>query len=150
MAQIIDPKSIKTICLVSCGSKKTDHPIEAQSLYRSLHFRLKRQYAEKYAQSWYILSAKYHLLAPNRVIPPYNSTLKDFSPIEKAEWGKDVSKRLDAILAPGDKLIILAGNDYLRPLMPLLTKYVIDLPLQGRGGIGYQNQWLKSQLTGES
>lgn len=59
------------LCLVSCVSKKNDYPCLARDLYVSPWFVGARRYEESLGVPWYILSAKYGLVAPDQVIAPY-------------------------------------------------------------------------------
>src|SRR5690606_13413659 len=61
------PNEPRTIALVSCVSSKEPHAAPARDLYTSALFRKARAYAERNADAWYILSAKYGLVDPNRV-----------------------------------------------------------------------------------
>jgi hypothetical protein len=67
----------------------------------------------------------------NVVIAPYNVTVKDMSPEEKASWAKMIYDKLDEIYEEIDdlKVTILAGKAYYEPLVQLIKKY--DLPLEG-------------------
>ena len=49
-------------------------PTPAKDAYTSSYFRLNRQYAETFTDSWRILSAKYGLLHPDQTITAYNAT----------------------------------------------------------------------------
>lgn len=51
--------------------------MEARELYCSPLIRMERVYAERHRDRWFILSAKCGLVAPERVIEPYDETLKD-------------------------------------------------------------------------
>jgi hypothetical protein len=64
-----------TIALVACVSKKNTTPMPARDLYISAWFRKASMYAARVADRWYILSAKYGLVAPDTMIKPYDETL---------------------------------------------------------------------------
>ncbi|MFB9570731.1 DUF6884 domain-containing protein, partial [Saccharopolyspora hordei] len=65
------------IGLVSCTKSKREYATKPANLYlESAFFRKARKYAEANHDSWYILSAKYHLLNPDGpTIEPYDETL---------------------------------------------------------------------------
>ena len=73
----------KTIALVACVSKKQDTPQKAKDLYISDWFRKASTYAAANAEQWFILSAKYGLIAENEFINPYELQLKTKSDIER-------------------------------------------------------------------
>ena len=91
-----DPKSRqarRTLVVVPCGQSKIwdRHPgigaVAAREAYTGAPFVVNRAYAERYADAWVILSAKYGFLSPNDLVDgPYNVTFKKRStqPIEVA------------------------------------------------------------------
>ncbi len=71
------------LVIVPCGSAKIwgnnawAGPTEAYYAYTGPPFKINRAYAERFADRWVILSAKYGFIRPNFVIPePYNTTFK--------------------------------------------------------------------------
>jgi cytoplasmic iron level regulating protein YaaA (DUF328/UPF0246 family) len=71
------------LVIVPCGCAKiwdqnpNAGPTEAYHAYRGAPFKLNRAYAERFADRWVILSAKYGFVPPNFVIPgPYEVTFK--------------------------------------------------------------------------
>lgn len=142
------PDLSKTICLVGCGKRKTPDQDKAKDIYTSPFFRLKRHYAEKFGDSWFIISAKHHLLNPEKRIDPYDETLNGAGVTAKKSWAAIVHEQLCQVISPNDTIIILAGKDYFGHLLPLLTSYKVMLPLKGLGQ-GCQMKWLKSELNKE-
>lgn len=138
----------KTICLVGCGKQKTPHPGLAKDIYTSSFFRRKRQYAERFADIWFIISAKHHVLKPDSIIAPYDESLIGAGVTKKKTWAAVVAEQLRTIARPGDTLIILGGKDYFEHLLPLLPDLKIELPLKGLRQ-GEQNQWLKGRLEND-
>jgi hypothetical protein len=63
------------VALVSCGSRKLEHPAPARELCTSNLFRLAAVYAERYFDRWYIVSALHSLLTPEQVVAPYEFSL---------------------------------------------------------------------------
>ena len=78
------------IVLVSCVKTKANHPKPAKELYISDLFRKSSAYARMIGDEWYILSAKYGLLAPEVVIPPYEKTLRNMGVADRKAWAKRV------------------------------------------------------------
>ena len=121
----------KRIILIACVSKKANKKAKASDLYISPLFKSSLAYAYKLnPDKIYILSALHHLLELDQEIEPYNVTLcyiakerrkedlKILTPSEKKEWGKiiieQLSKQTDLI---NDEFIILAGVDYINPII---------------------------------
>jgi hypothetical protein len=135
----------KTICLVGCGKKKLSQATFAKDIYTSYYFCLKRQYAEKFADSWFIISAKHHLLSPNQIIEPYDKTLTNAGVKAQRDWAAIVAEQLGQVANPKDTIIILAGKDYFKQLLPLIQEFNTELPLKGLGQ-SEQNRQLKNYL----
>lgn len=141
---------MQTITLVSCVSKKRTIPLPAQDLYLSDWFLKASTYAKKVGDKWFILSAKYGLLAPDKVIEPYNVTLKTMPVHSRRSWAGRVIQDLKPILSSGDMVIFLAGDAYRENLItPIqIIGCQISIPMQGLR-IGEQMQWLNHQLRGK-
>lgn len=121
---------MKTIVLISCGSKKKKTASKACDLYTGALFVNSLKYAHKLKpDAIYILSANYYLLELDRVIEPYNVTLSYVPPSkrkeglkilnaeEKNNWGKTVLKKLEDLSdLTKDKFVILASKEYIKPL----------------------------------
>ena len=123
----------KRVALVACVSKKQPSPMPAQSLYSSDWFRKASAYARRTADDWYILSAKHALLAPHKVIAPYDETLKRMRAPAKETWSKGVLRELVTVLQPGDRVVILAGKDYREYLLSRIRAMgcVVEIPMKG-------------------
>jgi hypothetical protein len=140
--------SSRDIYLVSCVASKGEHVCEAKELYTSPLFKKMRQYAEKYAENWYILSTKYHLLRPEEVIEPYELTLKQMSAEEIRTWAQETLEMLKKELYPTDVVTIFAGKQYRRYLLKSIQEmcHEVRVPMENLG-IGQQLQWLKENLS---
>ena len=68
---MIENTTTQTIALVSCVKSKLPGPCLARDLYTSVRFRRMRTYAEREADRWFILSAKYGLVEPDAVLHSY-------------------------------------------------------------------------------
>lgn len=137
------PSEPRTIALVSCVSSKEQFPAPARDLYTSALFRKARAYAERNADVWYILSAKYGLVDPYSVIDPYDVTLNRMSVAQRRAWAAKVRLELEQVVRPGDTVVMLAGAHYREGLMGALRArgVRVEVPMQGLG-IGKQLQWL--------
>ena len=131
------------IVLIACVSKKLDKTAMAKDLYISQLFKSSLGYAKKQKpDKIFILSALHHLLKLDDVIEPYNVTLsnipknkrkaglKILSSVEKVAWGNKVidllSMETDLL---NDEFIILAGQEYIKPLLNRISK--LTNPLEG-------------------
>ena len=124
----------QTIVLVACAKKKRKAEAAAEDLYTSALFRKARQYAERRAARWFILSALHGLVEPKVVLKPYNVTLRSYRKKEREEWAQ--AKVLPALLsqAPeGSRIVILAGRIYFEHLEPELVRrgYRVEIPMRG-------------------
>ena len=137
----------KKIALVACVSRKNSIPMPARDLCISDWFRKASAYAMRVADEWYILSAKYGLVAPDTVIEPYDEPLNRMSAAARRAWARRVSKDLGRVLQPGDQVVFLAGIKYRENLIDPIREMgcSVEIPMEGLG-IGKQLRWLKQQL----
>ena len=137
------------IGLVACTkSKKLMSSIPKELYMESDLFKKKRKYCEIYHQKWYILSAKYHLLDPDGPkINAYDETLKGAREAIKEEWSRKVFDQLKEVGLLKHKLIIHAGQDYYKYLIPLLKKADVHFEIPtAHLGIGKQKAWYKELI----
>lgn len=64
------------VVIIGCVSQKLRKAAPARDLYVSDLFQARRAYAEARGVPWGILSALYEVVPPDRVIRPYNMTIK--------------------------------------------------------------------------
>ena len=121
------------IALIACSKTKQDHKKAARELYCSDLFRKAVVYAERSADRWFVLSAKYGLVAPEDEIDPYEQTQKGIPIAARRAWARSVYEQMAArgILIPGTVFVWLAGQDYFAELSPLLAGFMQERPLQG-------------------
>jgi hypothetical protein len=137
----------RKIVLVACVSKKNPMPMPARDLYISDWFRKASAYAMRMADEWYILSAKYGLVAPHTVIEPYDETLNRMPAAARRAWAKRVSKDLGRVLQPEYQVVILTGIKYRENLISPIREMGCSVKVPREGlGIGEQKRWLKKQL----
>lgn len=82
------------IGLVGCVKTKLPHRAGARDLYTSPLFRARRAWAESRCDSWFILSAKHGLVAPSKLLEPYDETLSDLSSRARSTWSAAVVEKL--------------------------------------------------------
>jgi hypothetical protein len=109
---------LKVLIVVSCGRSKiwkinpNAGPTLAKHAYIGAPFKVNKEYAEKFADRWVILSAKYGFIDPDFVIPEnYDVTFKrpKTNPISVGRLKEQVAeKELDRF----DKVVVLGGRDY--------------------------------------
>lgn len=135
----------RPVHLVACVGHKLDHPARAGHLYQSDWFRKARAYVTMQGGRWFILSALHGLVAPSRVIDPYNITLADMTAAQRREWGQRVSAQLSGQIGPRTPVVILAGRLYRDPLIDWAGSRA-TVPMEGLG-IGQQKAWLARQIS---
>lgn len=156
--------------LVGCGKQKqsvdgnpqhANNHYRAANLYTSTYFALKREYAERMCEYWYILSAKHGLYHPFCIMKPYDIQLTRsgfggddparFATVEA--WGNRVLQQLEERLeylanSDGndavDEIVVLAGQAYVEPLRDGLEALdvAVRYPFDSTSGIGEQMGWL--------
>lgn len=150
------------IALVGCGASKKKGVHKAKNLYTSTYFQLKKEYAEKVCDSWFILSAEHGIISPEKEIECYDSTVSEMSEAEIQEWARDVADSIhsytdelgtDAYEADVHSLVWLAGEDYVKPVEQLVMDDIVEpfvprssLPFRSTSGIGDQMGWLKKKI----
>ena len=138
---------MKYVFLVSCVKKKQKCPAPAKKLYLSPLFQKSRELVEATECPWFILSAKHGLLHPDKVIFPYNETLKDKSKSERREWAEKVKVQMSNSPPNAEIVVVLAGKNYYECLMPYLEERFgsanVKIPMKGLR-IGEMLSWLNS------
>jgi hypothetical protein len=137
------PSNGPSMYLVSCVSQKQDQASAARDLYVSDWFRKARQYAEASGCPWFILSAKYGLVAPDQVVAPYELTLNIMAVAERRAWAKRVDRQLAEAVPELAAVVFLAGERYREFLAEHLTDrgVAVSVPMEGLQ-IGKQKHWL--------
>ena len=135
----------RPVHLVACVSQKQPEPARARDLYQSDWFRKARAYVAAQGGRWFILSAHYGLVAPGRVIAPYDVTLATMPAAERRAWGVRVSAQLAEQIGARTPVVMLAGRHYRDPLAAWAGSRV-RVPMEGLG-IGQQKAWLAAQVA---
>jgi len=151
---------LKQIVLIACVSNKGNRKTKAKDLYKSTLFKYSFAYAYSLKpDKIYILSALHHVLELDEEIDPYDVTLcnvprhkrklglKILNSEEKKEWGKRVIDQLAKISdLENDNFIMLAGQEYIKPIINHITH--IEFPLNQLRR-GERVKFLKSHLPRE-
>jgi len=124
---------MSTIAFVGCVKAKRPGRWPAGEKYISALFTKSRAYAKQHADRWYILSAKYGLLAPDEEIDDYDETLATMGVRLREAWARRVHEQIESrgILCPGDSVLWLAGSKYKAHLSELLSGVQQSDPLEG-------------------
>lgn len=133
----------KPLILVSCSKAKGDHAAPAAELYQSNTFRKSLDLARRAHSPHYILSARYGVVSPHCVLPPYNVALKDLSPESREAWGESAAEVVGKILEPDVDVWFFASRHYSDPIAARIgcDGRRIHTPLAGLP-IGKMNEWL--------
>jgi hypothetical protein len=129
------------IVIVACGAKKLDRPASARRLYTGSYFQACLDYALTLAKAKdvFIISAKYGLVGLNDVIEPYNKRLGD--PFSVTEFSLATQAEQLGLLAK--KVMVVGGREYAGLCRKVWKR--VEAPLEGKGGLGEQIQWMKRQ-----
>ena len=132
----------RRIGLISCTKAKLSRSAPARELYSASDlFRKAAAYCDAYLDGWFVLSAKHGLVESERVLEPYDVTLKTMSSLERRRWGAQVAQQLRQL---GDvALEAHAGADYVRPLIE--AGVALGEPLRGLA-IGQRKRWYLERL----
>lgn len=141
-----DIKRMKRIVLISCVSKKGTIKAKAKDLYKGPLFANSLAYGQSLKpDKIFILSALHNLLDVDKEIEPYNVTLSNISKNkrkanlivltskQKIEWGTKVIEQLKIVTdLDRDEFIILAGQEYIKPIQNSINNRNLKKPLQGK------------------
>lgn len=120
--------------LIGCSKAKRAEAAPARQLYDASDlFKKARGYAEARRLSWFVLSAKYGLVAPGVWTFPYDLTLSELTRSEREAWAAKVTTQLAARGLYGRPCLMLAGRLY----RDALQLPACEVPLAGLG-IGQQ------------
>lgn len=143
------------LIIIPCGAGKVwdSHPNRgpclAKDAYTGSPFKVNRKYAEKFAERWVILSAKYGYINPDFVIPgDYNVTFKDqrTQPVSLSVLKEQV-RNMD--LDHYSRVIGLGGVEYRDRIKASYSScnIKVQFPFADRGlGIGQQMNLINSTI----
>ena len=133
----LEMSSNKPNVFIACTKSKEDHKCKAKDIYTGALFTKSYELAQRLDNPRiFILSAKYHLLDPEKEIDPYNAYLGDFNSDERHAWADEVYKEMqDAHIDFNAKTYFFCGEhyiEYLRDYFPNRVEMFSD-----QGGLGY-------------
>lgn len=131
--------------LVACSRAKANRPVTARELYVSPLFRAASAYAERNYGSgrWLILSARYGLVDPDRILSPYDLSLRQLTDRQREAWGDRIAIELTDRFPAGTVLWFHAGALYRNAIAPVVL-HQVRFPLAGLR-IGEQLAWYHRQ-----
>lgn len=145
----------ETLIVVPCGRRKiwdthpTHGPAAARDAYTGPAFQINRAYAERFADRWVILSARYGFLDPGSTIDaPYDVTFKDrkTGPITVQALHQQVFEReLDRF----DRVVGLGGKEYRAMVALVFARASVEFPFAGLP-IGRYMQAVKRAIASDS
>lgn len=133
------------IILVGCGKRKSQiDPCPAQFLYTGCLTTAAIGYAKASRHPWFIVSARYSLVAPSFLIRPYDFSIIDMDPEGRASWAASVADTASTMGVGHVEAHM--GRQYMRHLRPAFERLAITVstPLDGLE-VGMRLQWYKHQ-----
>jgi len=144
----------KILIIVPCGKRKVWDKFQnkgrvyAKDAYISPYFKLCRKYAEKFADKWVVLSAKYGFIEPDFTIPKnydvsFNNSRNKVVSIQKL---KEQAKKLR--FRDYQSVVVLGGKEYVEVVQKALEGLGIQIKVPFKGlGIGKRQAKIKERLT---
>ena len=123
----------QSLVIVPCGQAKiwsklpNSGSVEARSAYSGGPFGINRSYAERFADHWVVLSAKYGFIAPGFMIPgPYNVTFKRRSPppVDVETLREQVEQQRLMQYGP---IIALGGKEYQHAVRAAFEPWTVEI-----------------------
>lgn len=141
---------MRSLAIVNGSEKQRGGWRPAREQYDSTRFDLKAAYAET-CDDWRLISKKYGLFSPNARIGPDETTLDDFTPVERNEWARQRRVEIKRLLLDDveyDELVALLDAEFVRCLAPLWNELEqcgirVNLELTERDGSDEQRKWLR-------
>lgn len=121
---------MQTIVLVPCGKRKqhSNTPIEAENMYIGSFFKKAMLCAKSMKpDAIYILSAKYHVVPPEKKLEYYDMVLSKQSASFRRKWAETVLSQLNAlgVNLQDDKIVFLTGQYYYNDIIGHIKNYDI-------------------------
>ncbi|MEZ0606179.1 DUF6884 domain-containing protein [Paraburkholderia sp. IW21] len=116
LASLLSDDGKPGVVVIGCGRNKLKSAARVSHLYTSSRFQRSRAIAENLGARYFVLSAKHGLVAPDKIIEPYDFQIKNLSVSEKCAWARSALDSL-ATLAQDTVVTFLAESDYVDPLL---------------------------------
>lgn len=121
------------IVFVGCGVTKMKNACKVKKMYAGNYFQTCLAYAQTFTtqDNIYVLSANYGLLPLEKVIEPYNKTLKNMTPKEKQDWKNMVIQQMESIGINKDtEVVFICGKNYHSLFSDYFHNIILPLPQQ--------------------
>lgn len=132
-----------------CSNKRVaNSSVRGRDLYRGALAQMSIRWLDRNCEQWYLLSPKYHLLEPDRVVAPYKGRISDLNDDDKIAWAQTVSIQLKEKVGFKTPFVILAGAEFADALhLPeefrLFPEFKIYDPTP-RMMMGLRMNWIRS------
>lgn len=157
---------VATVVLVGCSKQKRTERVTAAEMYSpSPLFRKQMAVARQDVRSTriFIVSAKYRLMSPHRIIKPYEYQISDMTRDERREWADwviddlydrmscrfyepDWQQKREALPLRALDVVLMMGASYARPLRAAAPDdWTFTEPLAGMQ-IGERLRWLNRAI----
>lgn len=118
------------VILIGCTKAKRSEPAAARDLYdESDLFRRRRAYAEASGVPWAVLSARHGVVDPDRVIAPYDFTIRQRLTGDRDARGWAIGALQSCFFLAGRHAVKLPGE--------LFARFVEPLTVEVHAGIDY-------------
>ena len=123
----------RILVITNCSKKKLTHASKAIQLYQGQFFNKVVNFTRRMNFDLKIISAKYGLISPEKIIKPYDKKINNSEVIKLREG---ISESIKVILDDYDKIIFLMGRNYLKCFEDYLDnpKMIIAEDNRGSGG----------------
>ena len=130
-------KGERVLVITSCTKEKLGYSSKvkapAKDMYQGLLFRKVKEFCEINKFDYVIISAKYGLLFPGEVIEGYEKVLKSKKDIKAIR--PIVEEKLKKILNNYDKIVVIAGENYVKTLENLIDDRFYQVKGKGYGDL---------------
>ena len=111
----------KILVILSCTKMKLNAPAPAIRLYQGDIFKVAQKWVKMHNFHELIISAKYGLVPPRKIIKPYDRRLKNLT---EARLLRDkVNPKLRKKLLEYEVIVLILGNTYLEVIKPLIEEF---------------------------
>jgi hypothetical protein len=135
------------VALVGPAASKLQHSAPVRERSTSTLFRASVAYADRTCNAHLIVSAFHGVLAPNAVVGPHDSTLRQLGKREREAWGVRTIGQILPSFGVAPQLVILAGQLYADALLHGAHWHNLprpEEPLRGTAGFEARITWLQT------
>ena len=136
---------MNNLAIINCKSKKQDYSCSAEEMYsKSFQFRSQITFIKQYYKNYLILSSKYGLIEPSKIIEPYEISLSKGSRLKKTNqlknneieiWSNNVINQLKELSIIYDIIDLHISNPYLNPIKIILNDKIKHIKQPSNPGL---------------